>query len=101
MKSVRKIIPRFICVILILCLLHYISDCFIYQVTSTRQNAPEHLEGITANVIFSVESIRKYTGPKLRYVPASSKKELKGRQCKRWAVLTTIQAPTEAVRRQV
>ena len=61
-----------------------------------RQNASKHLEGLSANIFFSFETIRKYTGPKLKYVPAYNKKDIKGRQWKRWDILTTIQAPTEA-----
>ena len=63
---------------------------YTYQVTDMRQNASKYL-GLSTNIFFSFETIRKYTRP------AYNKKDIKGTQYKRWAVLTTIQAPTEAI----
>lgn len=84
------------------CLVPAVRQECTYERPTARVRAS--LEG-TSGELFSGEAVRKYTGEMVKCpTPApKSAPRLKRSEpwCERWAVLTTIFEPTEAVRRQV
>ena len=64
-----------------------------------KSTGDESLEGTTGK-LFSGLAVRQYLGPKSP-ITAPASREKSRPWCRRWAVLTTIWEPSEAVRRQV
>ena len=83
------------------CLVPAMRQACGYEQPTARASS---LEG-TSGELFSGEAVRKYTGEMVKYPTHAPKRTLKLKRseprCERWAVLTTIFEPTEAVRRQV
>ena len=64
-----------------------------------KSTGDESLEGTTGK-LFTGVAVRQYLGPKSS-ITAPASREKSRPWCRRWAVLTTIWEPSEAVRRQV